>query len=203
MIEKWGWDWLVWQPLIWNLWKDYYYLFSGRLFTKSLRPGDQSFFYKLSRNKESTELITIRVVYLSNNRTITYNKYTTNKQQTKNNQTIIWGLTYNHPRPQTGVRPASLQELLKERSDDGSIGKSKDFRSEDAENSSGPNMTKVLVNQRVNYQCTSSGCHKGDVPPNQLEPWLLDLPEGVKKTEQQIAVREMECKNIIFPLHLI
>ena len=98
------------------------------------------------------------------------------------------------------VSPRALQGEV------GSIGKSKDFRSEDAENSSDPNMTIVLVNQMVNYQCTSSGCHKGDVAmPNQLEPWLLDLPEGVKETDpyQQMAARETECVNIIFPLHLI
>jgi hypothetical protein len=87
MIEKWGWDWLVLQPLIWNLWKDYYFFiyFSGRLLSKSLRPVGQSFFYKPIRNKESTEFITIRVVYLSNKRTITYNEHTTNKQRTNNN----------------------------------------------------------------------------------------------------------------------
>ena len=44
---------------------------------------------------------------------------------------------------------------------------------------------------------------KGDVAvPNQLEPWLLDLPEGLKKTDpyQQMAVRETECENIIFSI---
>ena len=71
-----------------------------------------------------------------------------------------------------------------------------------------PNKTILLANQMVvNYRWTSSGDSiifiKGVVAvPNQYEPWLLDLPKGVKKTGpyQQMAVKDAECATYNFPI---
>ena len=51
----------------------------------------------LSKNKESSELVTIRLIYLSNKHITTYNEHTKKKHK------IIGGLTYNNQRPPMGV----------------------------------------------------------------------------------------------------